>query len=53
MKSHDLFGAYLCSGCHRWLDEGPATKADKVEMFTYAMARSHLKLIEKGLLKVA
>ena len=51
MKAHDCYVAYTCSGCHRWLDESAASRADKVEAFNAAMHRTWLLLLQAGVLK--
>ena len=49
IKAHDIFGCYACMPCHKWLDEN-STMTDRA--FNYAMARSWLRLIEKGIMIV-
>ena len=51
IKAHDCFVAYACSGCHRWLDESAASRAEKVEAFNAAMHRTWLLLLQNGVLK--
>ena len=50
VKCHDIFVVYSCSGCHRWLDESAATRAEKVEAFNAAMHRTWLLLLQNGVL---
>ena len=51
MKAHECYIAYACSDCHRWLDEGAASRAEKVEAFNAAMHRTWLLLLQNGVLK--
>ena len=51
IKAHDCYVAYACSGCHRWLDESAASRAEKVEAFNAAMHRTWLLLLQNGVLK--
>ena len=51
LKASDCFVAYACSGCHRWLDESAASRAEKVEAFNAAMHRTWLMLVQNGVLK--
>ena len=51
LKSHDCFVAFLCSGCHSWYDQGPATKSDKESYFWPAFSRTLLRLLQTGVLK--
>ena len=55
MKSPDLLGAYACSACHDEYDRRTAnfTLSMSRLLFWEGHARSLIKLIEKGLLKVA
>ena len=52
IKAHDIFGFYGCSGCHDWLDNGKWVAEEKRFLFSLAHARSLLRLIEKGIVKV-
>jgi hypothetical protein len=51
-KADDLFGADLCSECHRWLDEGRASRETKRDTFHRAMKRTMRARWEQGLLKI-
>jgi len=42
IKSHDVFAASLCHDCHAWLDQGPAPRAEKLEMWQEAFERTIL-----------
>ena len=54
IKAHDMFGFYGCSACHYWLDIGTTASAEEKRFrFSLAHARSLLRLIEKGIVKVA
>jgi hypothetical protein len=33
IKAHDLLALYLCSECHRWFDQGKASREEKRAMF--------------------
>jgi hypothetical protein len=52
LKAHDIFGCYACSNCHAWLDEGNASREEKMLAFYRAMSRSWLRLVERGIIKV-
>ena len=52
VKAHDIFGCYACSNCHAWLDEGNASREEKMLAFFRAMSRSWLRLVERGIIKV-
>lgn len=59
-KAHDLFVAFLCSECHRWLDAGgkykdptglwSATQPDKRAMFLRAMFKTQIILLRDGVI---
>lgn len=59
-KAMDIFSAHLCCRCHAWLDHGgagmdptgryQATRADKWEMFCYAMHRTWAYLWGAGII---
>lgn len=51
LKAHDIFGAYACSACHEWYDQGPASRDEKDDAFQLAHERSLLKLVTEGVLK--
>ena len=56
-KYSDLHCAYACSDCHAWLDGGyandPNANRDKRDYeHLYAMFRTQIKLLEKGLVKI-
>ena len=51
-KADDLFSADLCSGCHRWLDEGAPGEAERRDYFHAAMKRTLRRRYDMGLLKV-
>ena len=51
-KADDIFGCYACSNCHAWLDEGNASREEKMLAFFRAMSRSWLRLVERGIIKV-
>ncbi|MDE1828241.1 MAG: DUF1364 family protein [Candidatus Micrarchaeota archaeon] len=48
IKSHDIFGAYLCYKCHARYDGGELPTM----VFFKAMAETQLKLVEAGLIKI-
>lgn len=60
LKAHDIYVAYLCHACHRWLDavgnlRDPtglyySNATDKREMFTRAMHKTLLILVKDGVL---
>lgn len=60
LKSHDIFCAYLCADCHRWLDAVGKLKdptgryesswADKREMFLAAMFKTQIILLHDGVI---
>lgn len=35
-KADDCYSAWACAACHTWLDQGPATYAEKCEAFRWA-----------------
>lgn len=37
LKSHDHYSVWACANCHRWYDEGKASKAGKQAAFGAAM----------------
>lgn len=51
-KADDLFGADICSECHRWLDEGPASRDAKRDAFHRAMKRTLRRRYDQGLLTI-
>src|SRR3990167_3565877 len=51
-KAHDCFGAYLCYGCHAWLDAGSADRSTRQEWMRRAMDRTWLFLFETGVVSV-
>lgn len=54
IKSHDCMGMFLCSICHHQLDQGFLWSKDEKREFTYKMiCKTHIKLWEEGLVKVA
>lgn len=53
IKAHDIFSFYGCSHCHWWYDNGPAPKEEKQSYLLPAMARTQIRLVEKGLILVA
>jgi hypothetical protein len=59
-KAHDVFVAFLCDRCHRWLDQGTGRDptntydaAEKVEMWRHAHDATLLALFRDGKVKVA
>ncbi|MCP4082357.1 MAG: DUF1364 domain-containing protein [Planctomycetaceae bacterium] len=53
-KHSDIHGAYLCSGCHAWMDGGyistdPRRKVRDFEHLS-AMLETQIKMIDKGVL---
>jgi hypothetical protein len=50
-KAHDIFGAFGCSDCHNFYDNGPAPREEKQFYFHRAMKRSWKQLIKRGVLK--
>ena len=58
IKAHDLFGAYLCSGCHKDYDEMPEHRfieinldgMNKSDWFIQAWERSMIIACNKGYL---
>lgn len=50
-KADDLFVAFLCADCHRWMDEGRATYDAKREDFHRAMKKTLRLLLDMGVLK--
>lgn len=53
IKAHDWAHTHACYTCHTWLDQGPASRAEKWEAFMIGMARTYGHLIETGKLQVA
>lgn len=54
LKAHDCMGMLLCSICHHQLDQGFLwDKAEKRERTLMWIAKTHLKLWQEGLVKVA
>ena len=51
-KADDLFGADLCSECHRWLDTGPASREEKRDAFHRAMKVTLRRRWDQGLLTI-
>ncbi len=51
-KADDIFIAYGCSGCHRWLDASDAPKEEKRDRFHRGLKKTLRKLVDKGLLVV-
>lgn len=51
-KADDIFGADLCSDCHRWLDAGPAGREEKRDAFHRAMKVTQRRRWDQGLLTV-
>ena len=35
-KASDAYTVWACSSCHAWLDQGPASKQEKIEAFEKA-----------------
>ena len=52
LKAHDIFGCFACSACHRWLDQGPASRAEKLAAFRDAHEETLLILVTEGSLAV-
>lgn len=50
-KADDFCIADGCSGCHRWLDEGPASEQEKREVFHRGMKRTLRRRLDMGVLK--
>jgi len=50
-KADDLYVAYGCSECHRWLDEGSASRQEKREVFHVGMKRTWRRIVDKQVLK--
>jgi hypothetical protein len=48
LKSHDIFGAFLCHHCHYKYDSGEMSNYD----FEVAMSHSLLRLIGKGIVTI-
>lgn len=53
IKAHDIFGCFACSGCHHWLDNVPAPRQEKLDVFTAAHEETLLILVTEGSLVVA
>jgi len=56
IKAHDIHSAYCCSACHDVIDGRVKTEFSKEEIQIWhdaGIKRTQLKLIEKGLIKVA
>lgn len=51
-KADDFLIVYACSGCHRWLDEGPASNFEKELEFFAALRKTLRRLFEKGVIGV-
>lgn len=51
IKSHDIFGAYMCAACHDWYDKGSATREEKDDAFQLAHEETLLALVMSGILK--
>lgn len=51
-KAHDIFTAYTCSGCHAWLDHGPASREEKREAWHRGHARTLVRMVEKGVIRL-
>lgn len=60
IKSHSLFGAFLCHNCHSWLDQGKGRdpsgiwqgdRIDKREMFLKAMFKTQVILLRDGVIR--
>lgn len=51
-KAHDIFGADLCDGCHRWIHEGRSPSETKRAMMQAAIEKTQLRRIHQGLLLV-
>jgi hypothetical protein len=53
-KAHDCFAAFLCHHHHDLYDNGTdISRSDKEWCFMRAMSKTLLRLIEKGIIKVA
>lgn len=54
LKAHDCMGMFLCSICHHQLDQGFMwTKQEKRELTYSLVCKTHIKLWEQGMVKVA
>ena len=56
IKDHDMFSAYACHLCHRWLDFEYAkthTKSERNAIHNEAVIRTQRKLLQKGLIKIS
>lgn len=54
IKAHDCMGMFLCSICHHQLDQGFLwTKQEKRELTYHLICKTHMRLWEEGLVKVA
>jgi ferredoxin len=47
IKASDEYCASLCNRCHVWLDQGPAPKAEKIDMHQRAMRKTGITLTLK------
>jgi len=50
IKAHDLFGAYLCHGCHHYYDNGMWPNVDRNEWFIHQWEKSMIRACTKGYL---
>ena len=55
-RKHDLRACYACVECHDRLDDRtkyPWKQYEKQARWQYAISKTHVKLLEKGLIKIA
>lgn len=54
IKAHDCMGMLLCSICHHQIDQGLMwTREEKRELTYKLICKTHIKLWEEGLVRVA
>ena len=46
IKSHDLLGNFLCSECHRWYDQGKASREEKRLWFRMCYPKTMTRVAE-------
>lgn len=52
VKSDDTLAAFGCGRCNAWLDQGPAPREEKRDVFHRALKRTWRRLIEREIVSV-
>lgn len=53
LKAHDWAVAFLCHGCHAWIDQGNAPRDEKREAWMVAALKTWGWLVSTGSVEVA